>query len=111
MKLIVSGEAQLEIDAAADRYELESSGLGDDFIAELAAAFRLLEAQPAAGRRVQVDTNLILREYVLKRFPYCVVYDVYNRELVVIALAHQSRREGYWRNRVQEEAAGYALAA
>ena len=33
---------------------------------------------------------------ILKRFPY----DMYAAELVVIAVAHQSRRPGYWRERL-----------
>jgi len=111
MKFAVSNEAQHEIDDAADHYELESPGLGTDFISELAAAFALLQEQHFAGRLVQVDASLQLREYVLRRFPYCVVYDIHNDEISIVAIAHQNRRERYWQNRVQEEAAIYHLAA
>jgi hypothetical protein len=54
MKFVVSSAAQHEIDEAADHYELERSGLGVDFISELAAAFALLRAQHFAGRLVRV---------------------------------------------------------
>jgi len=111
MKFVVSDAAQREIDDAADRYELKRAGLGADFISELAAAFALLRAQHFAGRLVQVDASLQLREYVLRRFPYCVVYDIYNDEIFIVAIAHQNRRERYWQNRVQEEPAIYQLVA
>jgi toxin ParE1/3/4 len=111
MKFVVSNEAQYEIDNAAEYYELESLELGADFISELEAAFALLQERHYAGRLVEVDASLQLREYVLRRFPYCVVYDIHNDELAIVAIAHQSRREQYWQNRVQEEPAVYHLAA
>jgi toxin ParE1/3/4 len=111
MKFVVSNAAQYEIDNAADHYELESPGLGFDFISELQAAFALLQEQHYSGRLVEVDAYLQLREYVLRRFPYCIVYDIHNDEMAIVAIAHQSRRQRYWQNRVQEESAVYQLAA
>jgi toxin ParE1/3/4 len=111
MKFVVSNAAQYEIDNAADHYEFESPGLGADFIGELEATFALLQEQHNAGRLVEVDASLQLREYVLRRFPYCVVYDIHNDELAIVAIAHQSRRQRYWQNRMQEEPAVYLLAA
>jgi hypothetical protein len=66
---------------------------------------------PAGAKVLTGDASLQLREYVLRRFPYCVVYDIHNDELAIVAIAHQSRREQYWQNRVQEEPAVYHLAA
>lgn len=40
------------------------------------------------------------REHVLpSRFPYTIVYRVTQNVIVVVAVAHQSREPGYWRER------------
>jgi hypothetical protein len=39
------------------------------------------------------------RKFLLRRFPYSVVYRITERELQVIAVAHGRRRPGYWRIR------------
>lgn len=38
---------------------------------------------------------------ILKRFPYDIVVRESPKEIIVVAVAHQSRRPGYWRNRVR----------
>jgi plasmid stabilization system protein ParE len=45
-----------------------------------------------------VDLNV--RAKSLKRFPYSVLYSVENNEIVVLAIAHQSRKPGCWRDRL-----------
>jgi len=40
------------------------------------------------------------REYIFpRRFPYTVVYRIRTNDIVVVAIAHQSREPGYWHNR------------
>jgi plasmid stabilization system protein ParE len=39
------------------------------------------------------------RRFVLLNYPYDVVYRVRPRVVEVVAIAHHSRRPGYWRNR------------
>lgn len=40
------------------------------------------------------------REFVMPwRFPYTIVYRVVRDLIVVVAIAHQSREPGYWRDR------------
>jgi toxin ParE1/3/4 len=36
---------------------------------------------------------------LLKRFPYSIVYQVYENRIYVIAIAHSSRAPEYWRGR------------
>lgn len=40
------------------------------------------------------------RRYLLKRFPYLVVYRETATGLQVIAVAHAKRKPGYWRHRI-----------
>lgn len=39
------------------------------------------------------------RKYVLRQFPFSIIYQDYLSEIVVFAIAHGSRRPGYWRER------------
>jgi plasmid stabilization system protein ParE len=40
-----------------------------------------------------------LRYYILRRFPYTIHYEVAGMEVIVLAVAHQRRRPGYWEER------------
>jgi plasmid stabilization system protein ParE len=40
------------------------------------------------------------RKFVLKRFPFTLFYLSLKGEVVIVALAHQRRRPGYWSNRL-----------
>ena len=41
------------------------------------------------------------RRYLLKRFPYLVVYRELSDKLQVLTIAHAKRTPGYWRHRVK----------
>ena len=40
------------------------------------------------------------RKYVLRQFPFSLVYQEFPSEIVIFAVAHGRRRPGYWRTRV-----------
>lgn len=40
------------------------------------------------------------RKFVLQRFPFNIFYLPRQTELVIVAVAHQKRRPGYWSSRV-----------
>lgn len=39
------------------------------------------------------------RKFILKRFPFNIFYRTEETEIVIVAVAHQKRRPGYWSNR------------
>jgi len=96
----ILAEAAEEAIAAAAWYEAQQAGLGADFQAALDATLDLLETEmvpltampKAAGARGA-------KRLLLRRFPYSVVVMELPDEYVVVAIAHQSRRPGYWRGR------------
>ncbi|MBI2571102.1 MAG: hypothetical protein HYV63_29200 [Candidatus Schekmanbacteria bacterium] len=95
-------EAAEEAIEAAAWYERERAGLGVEFSQAVDAAIDLLEKEivpltnmpGAAGSRGA-------KRLVLKRFPYDIVVWELPEEVVVIAVAHHSRRPGYWRGRLR----------
>ena len=44
-----------------------------------------------------------IRKYVLRKFRYALIYALENDGLVILAVAHASRRPGYWVDRVPIE--------
>ena len=66
--------AAVEVEEAAEWYEHQRAGLGRDLVLDV--------------RRVRV-----------RRFPYQVVYVTLDDDIVVIAVAHDRRRPGYWASR------------
>jgi toxin ParE1/3/4 len=41
-----------------------------------------------------------LKRLILKRFPYDIVVIESTDEVIIIAVAHHSRKPGYWRQRI-----------
>ena len=96
MRLEFHPEAELEFLEAAAYYERQVSGLGQRFGADVRRALDVLLAHPESGVAVDVD----LRKCVLLRFPFSIIYSLSPDVLRVEVPAHQSRRPGYWRSRV-----------
>jgi hypothetical protein len=111
MKLILLDAAEQEMMRAAERYEQETPGLGTEFLHAIASAVSLLRRQRFLGRIFAGIALPDIREYVMPRFPYSLIYRVSNTGLTVLAVSHQHRRRGYWQNRIQEQPATYAIAA
>ncbi|MGH8701418.1 MAG: type II toxin-antitoxin system RelE/ParE family toxin, partial [Burkholderiales bacterium] len=63
--------------------------------AEVEHTVATMIAYPAIGSPITPTARRIL----LNRFPYSVVYRTSSDEIIVIAVAHQRRRPGYWRRR------------
>ena len=40
------------------------------------------------------------RKFVLQRFPFNIFYLIRETQIVIVAVAHQKRRPGYWSDRV-----------
>ncbi len=40
-----------------------------------------------------------IRRFLLRRFPYVIIYEIVSDEIHILAVAHTKRRPGYWKNR------------
>ena len=93
-------EASDEAVAAAAWYDQERPGLGVEFEQALDAALDLLEEDLAPLVPVPgVSGARGARRLLLRRFPYSIVVRESGDEYLVVAIAHQHRRPGYWRDR------------
>lgn len=100
MKLRLAVAAQADFQSAANWYDTQRDGLGDEFLEELASAIKEIERDPLRFARVTAArTRREVRTYRLKRFPYSVVYERIGDEFTLIAVAHAKRRLNYWLRR------------
>ena len=67
----------------------------DDFVNELEHALNLLSRFPNMGHVALHKTRVL----PFRSFPYSLVYRVSSDQGRVIAVAHHSRRPGYWTGR------------
>ncbi|MGH7572646.1 MAG: type II toxin-antitoxin system RelE/ParE family toxin [Gemmatimonadota bacterium] len=87
--------ARLEFLEAVDFYEARTPGLGADFIDEIERAVGNITANPRAGLPLEGNTRRVL----LRRFPFSLIYEAQGDQALVVAVAHHSRKPGYWRDR------------
>lgn len=76
-------------------YEQHVDGLGELFIQEFERLSKVLMEYPQLGAPYEQQ----FRRTLMARFPYSIVYSVEPDAIWIIAVAHQRRRPGYWRNR------------
>lgn len=96
-------EAYIELETAKAWYDDERTGLGDELINAVDQALRSIGRSPGAGSPVDfVQPGPEVRRIAVARFPYQVVYAVVDGEPLVIAVAHERRRPGYWKARITD---------
>jgi plasmid stabilization system protein ParE len=88
-------EAAAEFDEAAQFYESAQAGLGRAFEQEVERAVDRISAFPESA----TPLGSRVRAAIVRNFPFWVVYRASASEILILAIAHQRRRAGYWRRR------------
>jgi plasmid stabilization system protein ParE len=89
-------EALEEAEAAARWYAERSPTAAAAFSEEIDEAESAIVRLPEAWPPFDHGT----RRYLLRRFPFSVVYRVEPERIVIVAVAHGRRRPGYWKSRL-----------
>ena len=96
MNVSLTSEADQELVEGAQFYAREAKEeLGQAFISEFERSATLLTEQPFLGS----VWRGVVRRLPMRRFPYSIIYYVRESEVRVLAIAHQSRKPGFWRGR------------
>ncbi len=98
MKIRFLDVAQQELDEAITYFNNEVPDLGNDFLAEVLKALDRIGNHPLAWHPCSVRT----RRCLLQRFPYGVIYQVLEKEIIVIAIACLHRQPEYWQDRIKK---------
>lgn len=88
-------EALEEAQAACRWYAERSRAAADAFVDELVSAVQAIQQTPERWPQHVRGT----RRYLLKRFPFLIIYRCLADRIEVIAVAHGRRRPGYWKER------------
>ncbi len=75
----------------ADRGERTAAG----FLREVERGLALIAESPDLWSLYELGT----RRYLLRRFPYAIIYERWQERLIILALAHHRRRPSYWAGR------------
>lgn len=88
-------DAELELNQAIDYYEECQEHLGLEFAQEIYASIHRIIDFPDAWQLISSKTRCCLTN----RFPFGVVYQKLNNEIIIIAIMHQNQKPFYWKNR------------
>lgn len=88
-------EALNEFEAAARYYSRCQPGLDLHFIASVREAVDRILEEPARWRAFYDD----VRRRFTHVFPYAILYTVERDYVLIVAVAHCSRKPGYWKDR------------
>jgi plasmid stabilization system protein ParE len=95
MKIKYHSEARKDFFEAAEYYEKQGVGLGDEFIYEVEKVLDIILQQPFSGRKI-TSTE---RRFLTNRFPYGIVYSVENELIKIFAVMDLRRKPSYWKHR------------
>lgn len=79
--------------------ELQANRLGRRFFAEVRRTEMLVSRFPESAKEIQPG----IRKRTLRMFSYSLIYSTDKDGLLILAVAHYSRRPGYWIGRVSRE--------
>lgn len=88
-------EALNDLIDAAHYYEVCAKGLGDGFLDSVERALQVIAGKPLLFSADELER----RKYVLKKFPYLIIYKVKEDSIYILAAAHAKRKPGYWESR------------
>jgi len=85
-----------EVDEAHLWFLKRSTRAADAFLTELKHAISEIQQRPATFASHLHGTQ----RYLLRRYPYAIVYRELPESIQIVAIAHGKRRPGYWKSRV-----------
>ncbi|HEC19098.1 MAG TPA: type II toxin-antitoxin system RelE/ParE family toxin [Gammaproteobacteria bacterium] len=99
MKIRLLDVAQQELDETIEYFYEEVPDLGKEFLAEVLKALDRIGRHPHAWHPCSERT----RRWLLRRFPYAVIYQILEKEILVVAVACLQREPNYWQARISSK--------
>ncbi|MDX9796222.1 MAG: type II toxin-antitoxin system RelE/ParE family toxin [Arcobacteraceae bacterium] len=96
MNIKILDEAAMELDDAFNYYQYEQENLGYRFINKFTDAIELIKFYPNGWHQLSKK----LRRCLIKNFPYGIIYQIKENEIIIVAVANLHRKPNYWVNRI-----------
>ena len=88
--------AKHDLREAVEWYRARDVDLANRFLDELYKTLALLERFPNIGGSVYGIDDADVRELPVSNFPYQIVFRRQEYRTMVVAIAHERKRPGYW---------------
>ncbi len=89
-------DARIDAFEAYDWYAQRSQNVADAFQEELQDAGRAIQQSPERWASYWFGT----RRYLMKRYPFAIVYRLATDRIEIMAVAHGRRKPDYWKRRL-----------
>lgn len=87
--------AAAELESAFEWYRARDERIAAAFSTEVSHAIEMIARAPRRWPRSGIN----LRKFVLRRFPFLILYRELPSSIQIVAVAHGRRRPGYWERR------------
>jgi toxin ParE1/3/4 len=89
-------DVSIDVKGAYEWYEERSHGLGGRFISQLEHSYEAISHFPQMWSPFEYGFH----RYVLPHFPFSVIYKETHDTIFILAVMHNSRKPGYWKDRL-----------
>lgn len=96
MKVRFLEAARAELRGGVRFYNAQQAGLGHRFRDEVRATVERIRSLPEAWPPLSENT----RRCLVHRFPYGLIYQVRDDEILIVAVAHLHREPEHWKDRI-----------
>lgn len=96
LDLTIRPLAELDLREARDWYEVQKTGLGDNFLEAMELILYSVRSSPI---QFQVRHSKIVRTAPLAGFPYSIHFVAENTRIVVLGFFHHKRNPKIWKKR------------
>ena len=91
--------AAADLDDAPTYYRNIHPDFAEGLFREIIRAKHLMLQFPEAWKSLGGG----LRGFIVRRYPYTIVYRIMDETILILAYAHHKRRRGYWRDRLKTD--------
>jgi toxin ParE1/3/4 len=84
--------AEKEYLEAIEYYNRQRPGLGYEFSVEIDSGMKYIERFDSAWQLLAKD----IRRYLIKRFPYGIIYSIQNESIIVLSIMNLHREPKNW---------------
>ncbi|MCG6133899.1 MAG: type II toxin-antitoxin system RelE/ParE family toxin [Nostoc sp. LLA-1] len=95
-KILITPEAELDLEDAYNWYEQQMMGLGSEFIRVVDASFSTIQRNPFAYPIIYEK----VRRKLIRKFPYGLFYIIIDERISIIGSFHVKRDPQQWERRL-----------